>query len=202
MLNSTGKGWTNEVVDNQRRCTTPAGSTPSNFGEAKTCSYRDQKRGFKGTAKSGPITFHFTSGSLFHCIIWIGEPNYEWAKPLALANWESELEVTLNGEPCKPPHCMVKRPKGGYLQTMVVDARAQLGGKCRHVDIDVALTIKPADKYDGACTTNNDHQCEASGSWKGYNNDLCKKQGSSCVYSGRRPAASLIHTFVSQVISF
>jgi hypothetical protein len=132
----------------------------------------------------------------------IGEPNYEWAKPIALANWETEMEVTVNGKPCAPPNCRVKR--SGYLQTMVVDARAIMGGKCRHVDLLVGLRIKPVGGFDGACVLNDDGNCKTAGVWHGYDSKLCTKSATGCTYSGARssPAAGAVHTFISQVISF
>jgi hypothetical protein len=77
------------------------------------------------------------------CLIWIGEPGYEWNKPPERANWKLEMEVLVNGEACavgpgKP--CSVQQD--GYLQTMVIDAKELLGDKCQE-EVTVSMEIKP-----------------------------------------------------------
>jgi len=219
MVNSTDEGeaskWTNQPTadgckENTDRCKseTDSGNDPEKveacYRAAKQCSYLDQKRGFAGNADSGAISFKVPE--MYHCKVWLGEPGYEWAKPKHMANWDLELEVKVNGELCEAPKCKVAR--SGYLQTLVVDARAIMGGKCRRQDVVISLEIKPVEDDKIECNV----KCEPSGKWSGYHASLCtshecaKKDGTKPhgvqKFAPRYSSKSEIRTFVSEIIAF
>ena len=134
---------------------------------------------------------------MFQCLIWIGEPPYEWNKPKTLVNWEKEMSVKVNGEACVAPHCTVVK-SGSYLQYVQIDARGLLGGKCRRQRVDVTLEIKPEAPTAFECNK----KCEPSGVWSGYGNGMCVKQGGECKKMPRYTKAAEVHTFISYAIAF
>lgn len=71
------------------------------FKNEMRCGYYDQKRGMFGTTLSGPITLRVAKGSMYHCVVWVGEPSYGWAKPHTNANWHKELKVEIDGKECE-----------------------------------------------------------------------------------------------------
>lgn len=182
----------------------------------RACSYADTKRGVFGTSTSGPIVFKISPDmGMYHCKIWLGEPGYEWSKPRDKANWRHELEVKVNNITCTPPECTISQK--GYLQSMVIDARAVLGGKCRRIDVLVSIEVKPVAQEAVTCKLNNDNNCETSETWKGYQSSgekgICvndcgkhpRKDAKDWLESGMRARESYkkrIGTFISHLITF
>jgi len=216
MLNDTDidthDPWTNEVVDHQmacdekmrQHCDAPwkdaLSSSQGCYDTLKKCSYRDQKRGFKGTAQSKPVRFRFTN--LWHCQILIGEPNYEWAKPFTLAQWEKEIKISINGEHCSKENCVFY--KHGYVNSVMINVRAALGGKCRREPVIVEISLQPLKTDEisqlNVCQTKKD-KCEVSGRlFDQYSQDLCVKQEDKCSVNPLR--TSKVHTFISEIIAF
>ena len=208
-------GWVNKLVDRQAPCEAEGVKecdacaakgdgvdgcqvevlAEHCFDTARHCSYLDWKRGMRGDGGSGPITLGFKN--MFQCLIWIGEPPYEWNKPKQLANWAEELAVKVNGKPCAAPHCTIVK-SSGYTQVLQVDARGLMGGKCRRQEVKVSLEVKPKGPKAFACSGS----CEPSGAWSGYANDLCVKEGGTCTRQPRYVDKKEIRTFVSYAISF
>jgi hypothetical protein len=116
-----------------------------------------------------------------------------------MANWKTEIEFKINGKPCGE-NCKVKQ--SGYLQSVLIDARKALGGKCRRQDVLVEMAIKPASDGSVTCSLNNDNNCAPSGDWVEYTPELCEGDGAACKSRTGARTASEIHTFISQAISF
>ena len=177
--NKTKKRWVNAVVDNQKTCNRAGG-----FKNERTCSYKDQKRGMRGE-EGAKITLQFKD--LFYCKIWIGETNYEWSKPLSLANWQNEMLVRVNNKTCT--HC--KAYGFGQAQMLEVDARGMFGGGCRHMSILVDIELL---QKNHTCSSS----CENEKVWRGYKNFCRKNKEGKCFALDRKK----IHTFISYAISF
>ena len=100
------------------------------FMWAKYCTMQDQRRGFYGGPADGPFSLAFRN--LNQCLIWIGEGYYDQDKPAHFANWAEELQIHVNGIKCAKPDCRGVRGEHSYhsySQTLIVDARAVLGGR-------------------------------------------------------------------------
>ena len=67
---------------------------------------------------------------MYHCIVWIGEPSYGWAKPFTLANWQEEIKVKVNGKECISPNCEFT---SAGMNMLVVNARAVCDNMFSHV---------------------------------------------------------------------
>ena len=216
MVNGTSSGdWVNKLADGQAPCeadTVAECNACAVKGEGvdgcqvkalaehcfdadRHCSYLDWKRGQRGDATSGPITLGFKD--LYQCLIWIGEPPYEWNKPKTLVNWAEEMSIKVDGKACAAPHCTVVK-SGDYTQYVQVDARALLGGKCRRQRVDVTLEIVPKPPTAFEC----DAKCEPSGAWHGYGGNMCKNEGGRCKKLPRYLKAAEVHTFISYAIAF
>ena len=127
-----------------------------------------------------------------------------------MANWARELTIKINGKPCDVTgaNSYSKIKRSGYLQSVLIDARKALGGKCRRQDVLVSLEITPkADPMaDVTCKLKDDKSCAPSGVWDDYAPLLCtdpnESNGQCKPRPGGRGKRSDIRTYISQVISF
>ena len=145
-------------------------------------------------------------------MLWIGEGVYEFNKPKHLANWKSEMKITVNGEPCEVGGKACKPFNGAgsydYSQMMQIDIRALLGGKCRRQEVLVEIEIVPVPPTGHSCSGEG-HECHPRGIWEGYGDDLCKdiykddgdeKEG--CKPKPRYTDPAEVKTYVTYAIAF
>jgi hypothetical protein len=202
--------------ENRKKCSECAASGKEDCGPRcfliyeRGCSYTDHKTAFRGTSANKPLTLSFTD--MFQCKIWIGEPPYEWSKPTKLANWRKELKVKLNGQDVPAEARQVHA--SNYIQMMVVDARAVLGGKCRRQEVRVELRVEPLGPMDHECSGKdaNKPKCELSHEWDGgWRGAACttnehgpgkEKVRDGCWKEPRYRNKMDIETFVAWAIAF
>ena len=110
--------------------------------------------------------------------LFLSEPGYEWSKPVDMANWHAELDVRIDGEPCRG--CTVKQAPGAYLQNLLVDVRKHRGGGGGSWDgARVSIAVKPvetlsaweADTDKKLCGVARNGRCEVTGDWRRYQID-------------------------------
>jgi len=177
----------------------------SDFQWAKYCTMKDQRRGFFGGPDDGPFSLSFTN--MNHCVIWVAESYYDASKPIYLANWAEELEVKVNGKLCEEPNCKVVNAATtyAYSQTVIIDAKAMLGGKCRREAVSVDLSVKPVGPTAQKCMPNENNDCRPEGSWKGYHDSLCGGRGIKgpvCPVPPRYENSSEVRTYFSYAVAF
>jgi hypothetical protein len=195
--------WANKACDGNRICDKKYEKT--DYQWAKYCSMADQRRGYFGGPDDGPFSLGFTN--MNHCTIWIAESYYDSTKPLYLANWAEELEIKVNGQVCTTPDCKIVHAATTYeySQTLIIDAKSMLGGKCRREEVRVDLTVKPVGPHDQTCAPNGQNDCKPAGNWVGYHDDLCGGRGlkgPNCSAPPRYQNSSDIRTYFSYAIAF
>eukprot|EP00937_MAST-01D_sp_MAST-1D-sp2_P006997 g6997.t1 len=212
MLNETsttgGEGWTLQIPPGQFKCdgegkrecdacaaSGKKGCGPHCWEVARPCSWADIKMGMRGTSASKPLVMRFKE--LFQCKIWLGEPAYEWTKPINMANWKYELKVKVNGQDCGT-HCKVH--KEGYRDMMAIDARAILGGRCRRQDVLVDVRVEPMSPLEHKC--GNDCKLDPPADWTDWADGACDDNGEDCVKKPRYTSKGEISTFIAYAIAF
>jgi len=145
------------------------------FSWKRSCSYHDMKRAFVGGRDDGDLVLRPPPGT---CTLFLSEPGYEWSKPVDMANWHAELDVRIDGEPCRG--CTVKQAPGAYLQNLLVDVRKHRGGGGGSCDgARVSIAVKPvetlsaweADTDKKLCGVARNGRCEVTGDWRRYQID-------------------------------
>jgi len=77
--------------------TDPQGETC--FSSMKRHSYLDMKRGLQGGVKDGELVLRLRHTDMMQCRVVIDETKIGWNKLKELANWEFDIDFTVNGKP-------------------------------------------------------------------------------------------------------
>ena len=200
---------TPSALRTQEQCSRPCkGSDTQCYDSLRKCSYRDQKRGFKGGPQDGPLSLKIPFSPTDKCIAYLVEPGFEWNKPLIMANWAAELKISVDGTPCGTA-CTVSQGKGEYMQAMRIDVRAHRGS-CGPARIDARIeplsSLGDWEKNSSTpvCAVAKNGRCEPSGIWKRY--DLrCTRDsqyGSGCAFVSAHRPSKVIRTYVDSVLYF
>ena len=160
----------------------------------------DEKRGFKGSAGTGPIVLRIPAADLYHCVVYISELQYGWSKPADFANWETEIIVHVNGKPLTD----FRVYRISHTQTMEIDLRPSMGSACRREDafISIEVTGAPDKGEPDVCTgAGNACQPKVQSKWKEYDDALCRKpEEGPCGPLAPRRQDKRLSTFIGMVI--
>lgn len=168
--NSTQTLWTDTAVT-RRKCRSDCGRPAACFDNLRKCSYKDFKRGFRGTRNDGPLRLRIPFEPDDQCLVYIYEPSYEWNKPLDVANWHFEVDVMVDGRPCGT-NCKVLQKPGQYVQGLRVRVPHT---PCRPTTVE--LTVRPLESlafYEQStqrrvCGLARNQKCEPLDEWRRYN---------------------------------
>eukprot|EP00471_Norrisiella_sphaerica_P010704 CAMPEP_0184503868 /NCGR_PEP_ID=MMETSP0113_2-20130426/52143_1 /TAXON_ID=91329 /ORGANISM="Norrisiella sphaerica, Strain BC52" /LENGTH=881 /DNA_ID=CAMNT_0026893437 /DNA_START=179 /DNA_END=2824 /DNA_ORIENTATION=+ len=206
-------GWVNTVAFNQETCDVKRFFDLNCFvpsirtsDECQRCMRRmthlDQKRGFRGSKASGPISFKIPPTR--QCIVWICEPPYEWSKPLLAANLATDLIAKVDGKVCSRANQCFQVEQTGYKQCAVLRMKP-LKAKCSEETSVVILELNPVSEIPQSACVGVDGGCKLAGSWEGYEaeDQICFRDGSSCgVRAQHVPQRSdKVSTIISEVIA-
>lgn len=189
------------------------------FDLIRRCSYRDQKRGFKGTVAKGPLRLRVPFEPADTCVAYLFEPGHDWSKPFSVANWQVELAVEVDGAPCAA--CSIVQAKGGYIQGVRIDVGAHrrllsAANSSACAPAKIALSLAPLsslEQYEKStgrpvCVVARNGRCEPANEWRRYEircaSSISGKKGSPCLVASsflHRSRAD-INVFVESVFYF
>jgi len=183
-------GWTmKECPGNRGRC--------EKSGRGRRLverDYLDCRLTAQGFGTGAPLSLRFTA--MYRCMIVIGEcTSYGWNRPRDIVDWSTDVAVNVEGEPCLPPNCIFYGAGSNGVHTVVVDARALLGSKCRE-KVDVDIMAKPGNPLAHSCSKDHKNRCV------GLSCNLQPLADGSCKATPRYQQASRMKMYVSFAISF
>ena len=200
-----------------KECAKSAGSQGC-WHYKRSCSYRDEKRAFSGTHAAGPLVLKFPDmrNNADSCGLFLSEPGYSWNKPLKMANWHMELDVTIDGVKCDQ-HCVVDQGKGAYLQNYRINLKDHLDAqgstkKCHEAEI--VITTKPIESLEAwqqstgkqVCAVKPNGKCEPNDEWRRYaiQCDMVDKAAKTCALSPKVPQRKpdTVEAFITNAVAW